>query len=326
MIDGFPAFRPRPPWLTGDLQTLRNFLRRPRLDLSAWPRRRLELPMRDGSGDRLVGELNSPPTPAGKPLVVLVHGLSGCAESPYVLASARHFLGLGHAVLRLNLRGAGASRALCRFQYHGGRSADFAAALSGLDPDLLEPGVFAVGYSLGANMVLKYLAEAGAKGPVRAAAAVSAPIDLKAASLRLMARRNLPYALYLLGRMRLEALAPAAEINEAQRSAVLSARTVYEFDDVFTAPRNGFNGAEEFYEKNSARVFLHRVGVPTLIVCAKDDPWIPASAYQGLDWRANANLVPLLPEAGGHVGFHGQGSRTPWSDLCIARFFDRVAS
>ena len=137
----FPAFLARAPWLNCDLQTLRNFLvgRRPELD--DYAAQRLFLPMRDGSGDRLVGTLGLPPAIFGaQPLVVLIHGLSGCEDSFYLRKSAAHLLSLGFPVLRLNLRGAGPSRTHCRFQYHAGASEDFAHTLDALPAPLTRAG------------------------------------------------------------------------------------------------------------------------------------------------------------------------------------------
>ena len=322
--DGFPVFRERAPWLGGDLQTLRNALVRRPADLSPWPARRLELAMGDGSGDRLAAALHLPAEDTGRPLAVLVHGLTGCEDSSYIRATARNLLQAGYPVLRLNLRGAGPSRALCRFQYHAGKSEDLRdglRALGALDPDRLRHGLLLAGYSLGANMLLKFLAESGKAFPIRAAVAVSAPIDLKATQQRIMAPRNALYHGYLLRRMRAEALDGAAEITGEERRAVLAARNIYQFDDDFVAPRGGFAGAEDYYAKCSAAKFLAAVAAPTLVIHALDDPWVPAAPFRRVDWRAKPNLVPLLPPGGGHVGFHGRGSRTAWHDRCMARFF-----
>jgi hypothetical protein len=322
----FPSFRPRLPWLGGDLQTLRNYLRARPPELADWLGRRLDLALADGSGDRLAAMLHRPRAPDGRPLAVLIHGLTGCEDSSYVRASARHLLGLGYPVLRLNLRGAGPSGPLCRYRYHAGRSEDLRDALAALErlaPDLFAGGLLLVGYSLGANMLLKFLAEHGADFPVRAAAAVSAPIDLKATQVRLMAPRNALYHRYLLARMKAETLVGAA-LSAAQRMAVERARSVYEFDDAFVAPGGGFADAEDYYRRCGAGRFLAAVAVPTLVVHARDDPWIPAAAYDAVDWRANPRLVPLRPAAGGHVGFHGRGARAAWHDRCITQFFDVV--
>jgi predicted alpha/beta-fold hydrolase len=317
----FPAFLARAPWWNGDLQTLRNFLVGRRAELGDYAAQRLFLPMRDGSGDRLVGTLSLPQAVFGtRPLVVLIHGLSGCEDSFYLRKSAGHLLSLGFPVLRLNLRGAGPSRAHCRFQYHAGASEDFTHALEALPPPLTRAGVVAVGYSLGANMLLKYLGEHGSAARLKAAVAISAPLDLAATSRQMMRRRNAIYQFYLLRDMRRESTTPSADVTASERVAIVASRSIWEFDHSFTAPRNGYNGAEDFYERNAALRFLDGVAVPTLIIHALDDPWIPPGAYLAYDWRRNPNVVPLITPRGGHVGFQGRDRRVPWHDHCIAQF------
>ena len=130
--------------------------------------------MTDASGDILLGMLDRPQyTRKGRPVVILVHGLTGCENSSHVLNAARHLLDRGYRVLRLNLRGCGASRRHCREHYHIGRTADFRRVLSQLPDELTADGVVAVGYSLGGAMLLKYLGEEGAFSPLRAAATIS---------------------------------------------------------------------------------------------------------------------------------------------------------
>lgn len=315
----FPSFLARAPWWGGDLQTLRNFVVRRLTPLAGTER--LHLPMRDGSGDRLAAALHRP-SAAGppRPLAILIHGLTGCELSHYVVKTAAYLLTQGFAVLRLNLRGAGASRLSCRLQYYAGRSEDFADALAALPAALTRNGVVAIGYSLGANMLLKYLGERGRAALLKGAVAVSAPLDLAGTARRMMRRRNSLYHRYLLRHMRAESLAPAAEVSAAERAAIISARSIWEFDHGFSAPRNGFASAEDYYERNASRRFLDGVAVPTLVIHALDDPWIPAEPYLGYAWRRNPNLVPLLPAQGGHVGFQGRDRRAPWHDLCAARF------
>ncbi|HKW53495.1 MAG TPA: alpha/beta fold hydrolase [Stellaceae bacterium] len=315
----FPPFLARAPWWGGDLQTLRNYLVRPHAPLTA--AERLYLPMHDGSCDRLVGSLHRPAAP-GRPslLVLLIHGLTGCEQSHYMVKTASHLLELGFTVLRLNLRGAGASRPSCRFQYYAGRSEDFADALAALPRALTRRGLAAIGYSLGANMLLKYLGERGSEAPLKGAIAVSAPLDLAGTARRMMWRRNSFYQRYLLRHMRAESLGEGAEITGSERAAILGARSIWEYDHRFSAPRNGFRGAENYYERNAARRFLDGIAVPTLVIHALDDPWIPPQPYLGYDWRRNPSLVPLLPAQGGHIGFEGRDRRTPWHDLCAARF------
>ena len=278
--------------------------------------------MGDSSGDRLVGQLQDPGAgSAARPLVVLIHGLAGSSESAYMETSASHWLGRGHRVLRLDLRGAGASRPLCRLQYHAGRTSDLSDALRRLPAGSTAAGLLVVGYSLGGNLLLKFLAEHGSAFPVRAAAAVSAPIDLAAASRRFLARRNRIYHLGLLRAMKRESTQPGAELAPQERLAIFEARSVLEFDEHFVAPRNGYRGAAEYYEENSSLRFLDRIRVPTLVVQSLDDPWIPGESFTRFPWRRNECLVPLLSPGGGHVGFHGRGSPIPWHDLSISTFF-----
>jgi uncharacterized protein len=184
-------------------------------------------------------------------------------------------------------------------------------------------GVLAVGYSLGANMLLKYLGEEA--GPVRAAAAISAPIDLAAASHRLSEPRNRLYHGWLLRRMQEEALAGEG-LAPREREVIRSARSVLDFDDGFVAPRNGFAGAADYYARCSGLGFLPAIAVPTLVIHALDDPWIPGTMYERVAWQANRHLLPLLPAQGGHVGFHGRGARLPWHDRCLEIFFEAVLS
>jgi predicted alpha/beta-fold hydrolase len=318
----FPAFRPRPPWWGPDLQTLRNAVRE-RRDIEFAPGdRRIVLPLEDGTGDALTGRLRMPETPQQASLVVLIHGLSGCEASPYMHLSTQFWLQRGHAVLRLNLRGAGPSREHCRLQYHAGRSLDLRNALLALDDDLMAAGLVLVGYSLGGNMLLKFLAEYGREFPVRAAASVSAPIDLAAASQRFLAPRNHFYHQHLLQAMKEECFGGATPVSEHERERLHAARSIYEFDDYIVAPRNGFRDAEHYYQENHARRFLASIEVPTLVIQALDDPWIPASAYLDYPWQQNPCLVPLLPRAGGHVGFHDRDDRSPWYNRCIGHFVD----
>jgi len=319
--NGFPRFIARPPWWGGDLQTVRNYLRRRPFLLDPHPAEPLEFPLPDDSGDILLATLNRPraaPTDGRRrPLVILIHGLTGCAESSYILASARHLLDRGHLVLRLNLRGAGPSRQRCRLRYHAGRSEDLRTVVGRLDGRLAADGIVIVGYSLGGNMLLKYLGEQGRRAPLLGAVSVSAPIDLRATQRRFMQPRNRRYHDHILARMKEEA-APLS-------NGLAAVASVYEFDDRIVAPANGFAGAEDYYARCSANGFLKEIRVPTLVIHARNDPWIPAASYLAVDWSANPRLTPLLPRGGGHVGFHGIGSRAPWHDRCISLFVDRLA-
>jgi uncharacterized protein len=325
----YPRFRARPPWWGGDLQTLRNYFRPPLIELSPFPGERLEFPMTDGSGDVLLASLNRPAEGVDgsrrRPLVILIHGLTGCEDSSYMMASARHLLELGHPVMRLNLRGAGPSRSRCRQQYHAGRSEDLRAVLLQMDGRLASQGIVLVAFSLGGNMLLKFLGEQGRRAPVLGAVSISAPIDLKATQRRFMQRRNRRYHDFLLMRMKDEIAASGSDLPAERRTILPEILTVYDFDNRLVAPVNGFAGADDYYARCAALAFLKHIKVPTLMIHAQNDPWIPPDAYLSFGWRSNPKLVSLLPRGGGHVGFHGVGSAVGWHDRCIAEFLRRLA-
>jgi uncharacterized protein len=322
----FPQFVPRPPWWGGDLQTLKSTLRPPSAELDGYASERLLLPLRDRSDDCLVATVSVAATrPRGLPLVMLIHGVTGSETSSYVTGTAAYLLKLGFPVLRLNLRGAGPSRPLCRLQYHAGRTDDLGDAIAALPSRLTCAGIAAVGYSLGANLLLKFLGERGNAAPLRAAIAVSAPLDLAATTRRLMRRRNILYHRHLLRMMRSETLASGAALSAAEELAVRKARSLWQFDNSFTAPRNGYTGAADYYARSSCGPGLHQIAVPTLMIHALDDPIVPATSYQAYIWERNRNLIPLLTRHGGHVGFVGRDSSAAWHDVCAAQFLGAVA-
>src|SRR5688500_1740849 len=174
----FPPFRARIPWIGGDLQTIKNFLRFVPPDMDAYPSRRLHLPLRDGSGDALWSLLNMPREDVGKPIVVLIHGLTGGEMSRNIQASAAYHLSRGFPVLRLNLRNAGPSLGRCKHFYHAGRSQDLRDAMAGLPAEFDARKIFLIGVSLGGNLLLKCMAERAGLDRVIGAASVCAPIDL----------------------------------------------------------------------------------------------------------------------------------------------------
>ncbi|MGA7384267.1 MAG: alpha/beta fold hydrolase, partial [Methylocella sp.] len=274
-------------------------------------------------GDRLAARLDRRAGPIAGPLIVLVHGLAGSEASGNVVASMRHLVGQGWPVLRLNLRGALPSSPTAAGHYHAGRTEDLAEALRGLPADLTRSGIVLLGHSLGGNLVLKFMGEGGHGLRVLAAVTVSTPIDLAATCARMMTRRNFVYHRYMLDAMKREALAPGAGVSAAERAAIAAAKTVYEFDDRFIAPRFGYRNAQDYYESNAAKHFLAAIARPMLILHALDDPWIPAACYTAIDWPRLPMIEAVLTRRGGHLGFHGRGSCVPWHDRVTAWWLAR---
>lgn len=305
LLDHAPRFSPRRPWWGGDLQTLRNYALQARhVALPAQSCERLVIPLEDGSGDHMVAALNRPAGFGERPLVVLVHGISGSENSCYMTVAASFFLARGYPVLRLNLRGAGLSRPFCRGQYHAGCHDDLAAVITGLDPSLTRHGILPIGFSLGGNVLLKLLGTLGRDLPIVKAASVSAPIDLAQSSRSLMRWRNFGYHRFILTRLKRQCTAAGADLSRDERQAILGARSLWELDDSFTAPRNGYEGAADYYQDNAAQSYLGGIRQPTMLIHAKDDPFVPVHPYFQQRWSGHQDLKVLLPKSGGHLGFH----------------------
>ncbi|MDP1964202.1 MAG: alpha/beta fold hydrolase [Reyranella sp.] len=316
-----PPFTQRFPWWGGDLQTIATVMIDVPSSLAPGSSERLSFTLKDG--DTMLAMLDRPATPqAGKPLVLLIHGVPGSETSPYMVRMSGYLLDKGYPVLRLNMRGAGPSRATCGGQYSAGSSRDLAELIGLLPPDLTAAGVAAVGYSVGGAILLKYLGEEGSQTKLRAAASVSAPIDLLGTCLSLLRFRNFLYHRHVFGAVKREALADGAVLTPEERRNIAESRTLYEYDDRFTGPRNGFAGADDYYFQCSAVNFLPGIGIPTLVLASLDDPWVPGGAYSGHHWGSNKSLSlkPILTPRGGHVGFHGVGGYKPWSDLAVMQF------
>ena len=326
-VGDFPEFRPRRFWSQRDLQTLRNeilFFARPRLPASET----VAFPMGDGTPDVLLGSYHRPPEPAGpKPLVVVIHGLPGSEGSAVVVHSAAALLRAGFPVLRLNLRGAGPSCGRTRGLYHAGRSRDLHRVLAQLPPETAEHGIALVAFSLGANMMLKALAEPELDARVRAAIAVSAPLDLAEVASHLLKLGWIRRSIYV-GSLLRSARNQACQViglSEAQLRAIRGARSFFEFDQEFLAPFSGYPDAHAYYQASSSQSKLAQIRVPTLLIHAPNDPIVPIDPYLRFDWATNPMLCPLLSAQGGHAGFHGRGSRTAWHDRCIEQFLGQIA-
>ncbi len=319
-----PDFAPRFPWLGGDLQTLRYHFFPASEDLSAWPSERRSFPLPDGTGDTLLAVLHRPHPATDRPLVVLVHGLTGCEGSSYMFETTRFLLSVGYPVMRLNLRGAGPSRAICRRSYCAGSGDNVEAVLAMLEREEARHGVVLIGFSLGGSVLLHCLARrAGGVSPL-CAVTVSMPFDLAAVIRRLMSFRNTLYHRWLLARMKEAVVGGASEITRRQRRAVLDARSIREFDNAFTAPHHGFADADDYYARCSVTGLLEPMDTPLLLLHARNDPWIPVAPYEAVGRNTPAGVTLMLTDGGGHVGFHDRRHGTPWYNTVIHAYLERI--
>ncbi len=337
-------FATPPGWRSGHLQTVRSKFRPRHYDLPRLASRRdLLVDLDDGTGDRLrVRLLQARRTPDGLPrrgLVLLVHGLGGSADSDYVRATAAGLLADGYNCALVDLRSAGLSGATTRHIYHAGKTDDLRCVLAELarQPEARDnreatARLMVVGFSLGGAVTLKLLGEPLAGLPVVAGVAVSAPLDLVAGSTHLSGAMFGIYERYILRALRRDSLRPAPDgterVSPSERSGIRKARRLPDFDDVLTAPRNGWRDAQEYYTVNSCARFLAHITVPTLVIHSLDDPMIPAAPYEAVDWAAlePRGVRHLITDKGGHVGFHERGNDSPWYVGRTVEFLDDVTA
>lgn len=264
------------------------------------------------------------------PILVLVHGLEGSSDSVYILSVASNAFKAGFNVLRLNLRTCGGTEHLTTTLYHSGMSGDLRAVINELiELDKLTQ-IFIAGFSLGGNLSLKLIGEWGANVPpqLRGVAAVSPSIDLAAcaAAIEQPANRiyNNRFITSLKKKMRrLQKLYPA--LYDLKQLA--SVRTVRDFDRHYTAIYNGFNDVEDYYAQSSALQFIEQIRLPTLVIQAQDDPFVPFDAFRSDAFKNNPLVTLLAPEKGGHVGFISaqKGKNRFWAENRLLEFFRLLA-
>ena len=243
--------------------------------------------------------------PEGSPWVHLFHGLEGSSDSPYARMLMDHVKRRGWRGSILNFRGrSGESNRLPR-AYHSGDSDEIDWVLRKFRDRLGSAPVFVVGVSLGGNALAKWLGENGeaAASIVDRVAVVSAPVDLMAAGDALEKGFALVYARHFLGTLKRNSLAKLERFPGLfDAAAVTRARTLREFDNAFTAPVHGFRDCDDYYIRSSAKPFLPRVRIPTLLLNARDDPFLPESALP-TQFEVSSAVKLEFPARGGHVGF-----------------------
>lgn len=318
------SFRPA-PWLRNrHLQTIYSAMpwaRAPRpLLVSEW----LELPDGDVTA---VDWLPETKPDMARPMLAILHGLEGSAKSSYCRQLLHAAASRNWRAAVLHFRDCGDYRNRLPRRYHAGETDDVRYFLEQLVRDGQRGPILAAGYSLGGNVLLKYLGEGGGDTPLAAAAAVSVPLNLHLSSEALNRGFSKFYQSYLLKRMK-QAVRRKFNPDTAAFDwhQAMSARSFAEFDDAVTAPLHGFNGKDDYYDRASACRYLGGIRRPTLIINALDDPFMTRDVIP--DQATLSDCVAIeLSERGGHVGFIDGG--TPWQPHYflpgrILRFMDSV--
>jgi uncharacterized protein len=246
-----------------------------------------------------------PPVAANRPLIVLFHGLEGSSRSHYSLALMAALRERGMRGVVVHFRGCSGELNRLPRAYHSGDAQEIDWIMRRLRAQNAAAPLYAVGVSLGGNALLKWLGESGdgAARVVDAAVAVSAPLDLMAAGDALGQGFNLVYARNFLNTLRAKSLAKLERYPGLyDADAVRASRTLREFDDLVTAPLHGFKNTDDYWTRASSKAGLKNVRVPTLVINARNDPFLPATALPGLG-DVSAAVTLEQPEEGGHVGF-----------------------
>jgi uncharacterized protein len=265
------------------------------------------------------------PLPDTAPLVLKLHGLEGSAHSGYSVELAKSLARRGVRSVGLNFRSCGGEMNRTARFYHSGDTGDLEQVLDHLGQTTPPTRLAALGFSLGGNVLLKFLGEqgAGASGRLRAAVAVSVPYDLAACADWMTEGAARIYAAFFLRRLRRKVRAKQELLTgKCDVERVFRARRVREFDDALTAPLHGFSGAEEYYRRSSSGQYLPAVSIPTLLIHSLDDPIaVPRSIPQDTIGQ-NRWLTTAFTERGGHVGFVQGSPGKPrfWAEERAARF------
>lgn len=273
------------------------------------------------------GVTTSASTNLHAPLVVLFHGLEGSSRSHYAAALMAALQNSGWRGVVIHFRGCSGEINRLRRAYHSGDSAEIDWILRRLKQQHAASDLFAVGVSLGGNALLTWLGEQGAAAAdvVTAATAISAPVDLTAAGNALDAGFNLLYTRNFLISMKRKTLAKLAHFPDlCDRAFVLQARTLREFDDIVTAPLHGYRDTDDYWLRASSKPLLVNIVVPTLMINARNDPFLPARALP-LPHQVSSAVSLEFPATGGHAGFVAGvfPGNLDWLPQRILNFFAR---
>jgi predicted alpha/beta-fold hydrolase len=260
-------------------------------------------------------------------LVILTHGLEGSSDREYMSAMVNEVNANNWDTLAINLRGCSGVPNNLYASYHSGKSDDLKRVVNYVLVNYSYNSILLIGYSLGGNITLKYVGEEGDNihPTIKAAAAVSVPIMLHDSANQLAKRENWIYMNRFVRKLspKLKEKITRFPQDDLSPKVIKKMKTFYDFDSLYTAPAHGFASAEDYWERSSSRPFIKNIKVPTLLINAKDDPFLADNCYPYQEAENNPNFYLLTPEHGGHVGFmtriFEKGSY--WHEKEIMNFF-----
>jgi hypothetical protein len=261
------------------------------------------------------------------PTLVVWHGIEGSTSSNYMQAMAEKGFRAGFNVIRVNFRNCGGTEHLTTTIYHGGLSSDLAAVVKELIEKDQISRMLLVGFSLGGNLVLKLAGEYGQHAPreILGLCAVSPSIDLTASAELIKKRSNWIYQQDFVRRLKKRIRKNHKLYPDLYNISDLDlARTIKEFDNLFTARAHGFANADDYYYRSSSLRLIDEIRIPTLIIHAKDDPFIPFAPLREPAVANNPYILLIAPDQGGHVAFLAADGKDEvdrfWSENRVIEF------
>jgi predicted alpha/beta-fold hydrolase len=279
-------------------------------------------------GTQLLGRCHWQPDRNSSPTAILLHGLEGCSDSHYMHGIAAKAYRAGLNVIRLNQRTCGGTEHLTPTLYNSGLSGDYRTVVRELATVDGLSRIWLIGYSMGGNLVLKAAGELGSSEPaLYGVVAVCPNIDPTQCVDALEQPSNWIYHDHFLTRLKARLRRKAALIpGKWDLQGLARIRSIREFDDRYTAPDGGYRNGADYYDRAGARHVLGSIAVPTLIITAQDDPFIPYTMFAQRAIAQNSSITLVAPRYGGHCGFFQwkrNGEDSYWAENRIVEFVKR---
>jgi predicted alpha/beta-fold hydrolase len=262
-----------------------------------------------------------------RPVVLLIHGLSGCHQSSYMCRMSERLLERGYIVFRMDMRGCGAGQGVARLPTHCGRSGDVAAAVRLIAERYPEVPTLAVGYSMGGTLALNLLAEAGETrvGNLERVLAICPAIDLVSISRQFSTRSGRPYDIFFLKYLWQHTLNNWARFPDvAPKAPPPRPRRLRDFDELVIAPTGGFDSADHYYRSTQPGPKLASIRQGATIIASQDDPIVPVAPL--MEYPRSASVETVIVPRGGHLGFIGARNGDPdsrWLDWRIIDWIEK---
>lgn len=272
---------------------------------------------------------NKPQT--NTPLVIIFHGLAGSYKSPYIQGLINALNDVGYNAVVMHFRGCSGTPNLLPRSYHSGETSDALAFINSLKTRLPQSKLYAIGFSLGGNMLLKLLGELQQSSPLSGAVAVSPPMQLDICADAIHKSVSKVYERRLVNELN-KTLIKKYELHDMESllgvsiAQVKKIKTFWEFDSIYTAPIHGFKSAQDYYTQSSSKQFLKDIHTPTLIIHAKDDPFMNQEVIPKKE-ELSKYVHLELSEHGGHVGFIEGNLFSPkyWLEKNVICFLNKIS-